>query len=69
MRAFATILNCPNQHIIVLTPPVNKAQCALENDKGKWLIEKTPSTIVVSRSEKDLLITCKKKHLTRILFP
>lgn len=61
----ATIVNGPNQTIKVLTPPVNDAQCAVENDKGKWLIDKTPDTVVVKRSAKNLLVTCKKAQLSK----
>lgn len=56
-----TILNGTNQNIRVLTPPTTDAQCTLENDKGKWHINKTPGHIVVRRSDKKLLITCEKK--------
>lgn len=65
MSGCATILNGPNQAITVLTPPVSDAQCSLENDKGSWLIDKTPGTIVVKRSYKNLLVTCKKTELRK----
>lgn len=59
----ATIINGPNQNITVLTPPVSDAQCTLENDKGRWVIDKTPGVIMVKRSEKELLVMCKKTEM------
>ena len=61
----ATILNGTNQNITVLTPPTSDAQCALENDKGKWHINTTPSQIVVRRSDKNLRITCEKNEFNK----
>lgn len=61
----ATILNGTNQSIIVLTPPTSEAQCALENDKGKWHINNTPAQILVRRSDKNLVITCTKNEFKK----
>ena len=55
----ATVINGPNQTIMVSTLPTKDAQCSLENDKGKWQINTTPSPVVVRRSDKNLLVTCK----------
>lgn len=61
----ATIFNGENQRVTVLTPPANDAQCALENDKGKWLISQTPSSVLIRRSDKNLLITCEKNAFNK----
>ena len=39
--------------------PVDKAECALENDKGRWTTA-TPNFVTVRRSAEDLTVVCKK---------
>ncbi|MFJ1267922.1 hypothetical protein ACD661_05025 [Legionella lytica] len=56
----ASIVSGNQQKITVLTPPVENARCALENNKGKWYVDHTPNSIVVHRSNKDLVLTCEK---------
>lgn len=40
--------------------PVEKAQCSLKNDKGKWQAE-SPGVVTVHRSAEDLIVECKKE--------
>ena len=56
----ASIVSGNQQKITVLTPPIQNARCALENNKGKWYVDHTPNSIVVHRSNKDLFLTCEK---------
>ncbi|WP_428411376.1 hypothetical protein [Legionella sp.] len=56
----ASIVSGNQQKITVLTSPAQNARCALENNKGKWYVDHTPNSIVVHRSNKDLLLTCEK---------
>ncbi len=58
---YATVLSGGHQTISISTSPVEGAECHLENDKGKWRIESTPSYIVIQKSEKDLIIVSNKK--------
>lgn len=60
LTSCASVVSGRHQSISVLTTPVNNAQCALENNKGKWYIKRTPGSVVVHRSYKDLIVTCKK---------
>lgn len=39
---------------------IDKAECALKNDKGEWQA-KTPAQVQVRRSAEDLMVTCKKE--------
>ncbi len=57
----ASIVNGTHQKISVLTSPVNDAKCALKNNKGEWSVNSTPASIIVQRSDKDLVITCNKQ--------
>ncbi len=43
------------------TSPKEGATCSLENDKGKWFVNKTPGTVVVHRSYKDLDVKCQEE--------
>lgn len=57
----ASIVNGKNQSVSVSTAPVQGATCSLENNKGKWYIPSTPSSVTVERSYRDLQINCDKK--------
>ncbi len=50
----------PEQNIAVTTLPVQGAQCSLENNKGKWFISKTPGSVMVRKSDRNLIIICEK---------
>ncbi len=56
----ASIVSGTNQSLSIKTPPVTGANCKLQNDKGIWFINKTPGSVVVHRSYRDLLISCSK---------
>ena len=60
LTSCASVVNGTHQTISVLTPPVQGAQCVLENNKGKWYLSNTPSSVVVHRSYKNLIVSCKK---------
>lgn len=57
----ASIVNGTNQSVSVHTTPAYGATCSLENNKGRWFINKTPGSVTVNRSFKDLLVSCEKK--------
>jgi len=49
--------------VLTYTPDgkdLNEAKCELTNDVGSWSVT-TPNTPTVSRSNKDLFVTCKKE--------
>jgi hypothetical protein len=56
----ASIVNGTNQPVSVSTGSVKGATCALQNNKGRWYISSTPSSIVVNRSFDNLQIRCEK---------
>ena len=60
LTSCASITSGTHQTISIATSPVQGAQCNLKNDKGEWRLEKTPSNVVVNKSNKDLIIICKK---------
>jgi hypothetical protein len=41
---------------------VDEAKCEMSNDEGTWFVT-TPGSTIVHRSNKDLLVTCKKVGL------
>lgn len=55
-----SVVTNAQQQVSVLTPTVSDAKCTLQNDLGKWQIKHTPGVAVVSRSSKNLLVTCEK---------
>lgn len=57
----ASITTGTKQTISVKTTPITDATCSLENNKGKWYINRTPGTVVIHRSFNDLAINCEKK--------
>jgi len=57
----ASIVSGTNQPVSVHTGTVQGATCSLENNKGRWYISSTPSTVVVNRSFHDLKIHCDKR--------
>ena len=61
LTSCASVVNGTHQTVSVLTPPVQDAQCVLENNKGKWYLNHTPGSVVVHRSFKDLMVSCKKQ--------
>lgn len=56
----ASIVSGANQSVSVDTGEVDGATCELQNDKGKWYVNKTPGSTVVHRSYKKLKVDCKK---------
>ena len=57
----ASIVTGTNQSVSVKTGQVSGATCSLENNKGKWYVNRTPGTVIVNRSFNDLSIDCTKK--------
>lgn len=57
----ASIVHGTHQKIAVRTTPIEGATCVLKNDKGTWQLTRTPGTVLVDRSFKDLKINCSKK--------
>jgi len=45
------------------TGQVTAAMCELDNDKGKWFVT-APGSTRISRSNEDLIVTCRKDGLT-----
>jgi hypothetical protein len=60
LTSCASVVSGTHQTVSILTPPVQGAHCVLENNKGKWYVSKTPASVVVHRSYKDLLVSCDK---------
>lgn len=56
----ASIVTGQNQMVSVDTSPHKEAICELSNDKGKYFINSTPGSVMVSRSYDDLIVTCYK---------
>jgi len=57
----ASIVSGTNQPVSVHTGSVQGATCSLENNKGRWYVSNTPSTVVVNRSFDDLKVRCDKR--------
>lgn len=57
----ASITGGTKESVAVETTPAKGAKCFLENDKGKWIVEKTPGSVDVHRSYKDLKVECDKQ--------
>lgn len=57
----ASISKGTNQSLSIETSPVTNATCTLDNDKGSWFVNKTPGSVTVHRSYKDLHVACQKK--------
>lgn len=61
----ATITSTELQPVTVTTrtannQPLEKADCALKNDKGNWKVT-SPGVVSVRRSSEDLMVECKKE--------
>lgn len=56
----ASITEGTMQKINIDTPQVPGATCYFQNDKGSWYLERTPGTVTVHRSYRDLIITTQK---------
>lgn len=61
LSSCASIVNGTHQNINVHTTPVGGAVCTLENNKGRWILNRTPGSVTVARSFHDLRINCSKK--------
>jgi len=46
------------QSIRIETPGVDDARCEVRNDKGLWIVERTPGTVAVSVSSQPLEVRC-----------
>jgi hypothetical protein len=60
MIGCASITTGTTQSVSVKTGSVTDATCLLENNKGKWYVNKTPGTVTINRSFSDLSINCEK---------
>lgn len=56
-----SVISKAQQEVSVSTTSISDAQCTLQNDLGKWHIKHTPGVAVISRSSKNLLISCEKE--------
>lgn len=61
MTGCASIVDGTHQSVSVLTPPTTGATCALTNDKGKWFVNKTPGSVTIHQSYRDLSVACQKQ--------
>jgi hypothetical protein len=65
--AFAALAGCASQPIgrsvaqelRVETPGCPQARCELRNDRGQWVVEPTPASVVVQTSGKPLELSCR----------
>lgn len=64
LTSCASIVSGNQQSISVNTGHVQGATCALENNKGKWYVNRTPASVTVQRSYTDLVVTCEKKGIS-----
>lgn len=60
----ASITTGTTQSVSVKTGAIKDATCTLENNKGKWYVNRTPGTVKVNRSFNDLSIACEKKGVS-----
>lgn len=56
----ASIVSGTHQTLSVNTPAQKDATCSLKNDKGTWYINRTPGSVTVQQSYRDMLIQCEK---------
>lgn len=56
----ASIVSGTTQNVSVETPPVTGATCESKNNKGTWLVQATPGSVIVHKSTQPLLVSCKK---------
>lgn len=56
----ATVVEGTTQKISIVTPPTTNATCSLSNNKGKWVVDKTPGTVMIHKSGSDLIVACRK---------
>jgi len=56
----ASIVSGNHQSLSVNTPLQKDATCSLKNDKGTWYVNRTPGSVTVQQSFKDMLIHCEK---------
>ncbi|HEX5612398.1 MAG TPA: hypothetical protein VFX67_07075 [Burkholderiales bacterium] len=65
LQGCATITSSEMQSLSLTTQaadgsPIEKASCALRNDKGSWIAE-SPGLVPVRRSGEDLVVECRKE--------
>lgn len=56
----ATIMDEKTQLVTVETPWCQAASCTLENDQGIYKIRSTPDSVVIGKSQEDLVLACER---------
>lgn len=57
----ASIVDGVHQSVSVQTLPATGATCSLQNNKGTWYVNRTPGSVVIHKSYKDLQVSCQKR--------
>lgn len=48
------------------TPWCHASACVLQNEQGKYFVKSTPASLVVNKSEEDLVMTCEKEDASSV---
>jgi uncharacterized protein YceK len=56
----ASIVNGTKQSVSVSTGHIMDATCSLENNIGKWYVNRTPGSVIVHRSYDAFTVRCEK---------
>ena len=54
----ASITAGTTQTVLVSTVPTSGANCALANEKGRWVVNPTPGSTTVTKAYGDLTVSC-----------
>lgn len=58
LAACGTALNGVGQSITIETVPAKSASCLIENSRGAWNVQRTPSSVALDRARGDLTVSC-----------
>lgn len=61
LAACASIVDEKTQVVTVETPWCHAARCELANEGGRYYAENTPASLVINKSEEDLVMTCERE--------
>ena len=64
--ACASIVDEKTQVVTVETPWCHASACVLQNEQGKYFVKSTPASLVVNKSEEDLVMTCEKEDASSV---
>lgn len=61
LAACASIVDEKTQVVSVETPWCHAARCELANEGGRYYAKSTPASLVINKSEEDLVMTCERE--------